>query len=548
MAERQQISRARTPKTTEVYAPPPRQEKPEKQLTAAEIAERKAAKEKYGRGDGINVRSVKDKKLRGNMKKLENRYKDATMQARDAEMLMEEEQGFIETEGMERTFKFSQKELVQAVDIATAQKGFELKLPTFGPYYIDYTRSGRYLLIGGRKGHVAAFDWREGKLLSEVHHRETIRAIKWLHNESFYAVAQKKFVYIYDTQGTEIHKLDKHVEVTNMEFLPYHFLLATIANSGYLRYQDTSTGKLVAEIPTRLGTPTSMTQNKHNAIIHAGHAKGVVSLWSPNMNTPLAKILTNRGPVISMAIDRAGTYMVTGGQDRKMSVWDLRMYKETHYYITPAPPTHLDISDTGLLGVGWSSHVTVWKDALKTRQRQPYMTHHAPGSQINDVAFCPFEDVLAYGHEQGLGSLIIPGAGEANFDALEVNPYETKKGRREGEVRQLLNKLQPEMISINPDHIGRMDISSEETKRQEHAEENAQVPHNTEMAKHKMRGKNSAGKRYVRKMKKRNIMDEKRFKYEAVKSENQRLRAGLPSAAEKLGPALARFVRPPARG
>ena len=63
-----------------------------------------------------------------------------------------------------------------------------------------------------------------------------------------------------------------------------------------------------------------------------------------------------------------------------------------------------------------------------------------------------------------------------------------------------------------------------------------------------MRGKNSAGKRYVRKMKKRNIMDEKRFKYEAVKADNQRMRAGLPTAVEKMGPALARFVRPPARG
>lgn len=66
-----------------------------------------------------------------------------------------------------------------------------------------------------------------------------------------------------------------------------------------------------------------------------------------------------------------------------------------------------------------------------------------------------------------------------------------------------------------------------------------------EKEKHKMRGKNSAGKRYVRKMKKRNIMDEKRARYEAVKADKQRQRAGLPSAVEKLGPALARFMRPP---
>lgn len=58
-------------------------------------------------------------------------------------------------------------------------QGFGLKLPDFGPYYIDYTRDGKYLLIGGRKGHVAAFDWREGKLMHEVHHRETVRDVKY---------------------------------------------------------------------------------------------------------------------------------------------------------------------------------------------------------------------------------------------------------------------------------------------------------------------------------------------------------------------------------
>lgn len=88
----------------------------------------------------------------------------------------------------------------------------------------------RHLAIAGRKGHVATFDWQSGRLHSELQLGETVRSIKWLHDESFYAVAQKKYVYIYDKDGLEVHQLRQHIEVNQMEFLPYHFLLATIVN------------------------------------------------------------------------------------------------------------------------------------------------------------------------------------------------------------------------------------------------------------------------------------------------------------------------------
>ena len=43
--------------------------------------------------------------------------------------------------------------------------------------------------------------------LSPAQVKETTRDIKFLHNEMFFAVAQKKYVYIYDKRGVEIHCL-----------------------------------------------------------------------------------------------------------------------------------------------------------------------------------------------------------------------------------------------------------------------------------------------------------------------------------------------------
>ena len=81
---------------------------------------------------------------------------------------------------------------------------FKLDLD-LGPYCLDYTRNGRQLIIGGRKGHIGTFDWQTGKLGCEIQVQETIRDVKWLQNENMFAVAQKKYTYIYDNQGVELH-------------------------------------------------------------------------------------------------------------------------------------------------------------------------------------------------------------------------------------------------------------------------------------------------------------------------------------------------------
>jgi U3 small nucleolar RNA-associated protein 7 len=493
------------------------------------------------------------------LKSLNDKFKDAAKSAADTEYLLLEEKGYLEAEGdLEKTYKVSQDEIKQSVDVSTQKKRFDLKLDTFGPYRADYSLTGNSIILGGHKGHVASFDWKQGKLSAELHLNETVRAVKWLQSDNqYFAVAQKKYTYIYDAQGTEIHTLKRHIEATALEYLPYHFLLASAGNTGFIKYQDVSTGQLVAELRTKLGPTVSLTQNAYNAVLHAGHANGTVTLWAPSMSTPLVKILSSRGPVRAISVDRLGRYMAVAGADRTLKIWDCRNFKELESYYTPTPASSLHISDTGLLAVGWGPHVQVWKDVLTKsgdKQSAPYVNHLIPGSQITSVQFCPFEDVLGLGHTGGFSSILIPGSGEANFDAMEINPFSaaTKQGRRETEVRSLLTKLQPGMIALDPNVIGNVDRRSHQERLkpadiEELDEANkAQQEAKLEPREH-IKGKNSSLRTYLRK-KTVNVIDQRKMRVEQAlqrekKLRQQRVRAAQGEAPEKgPGAALNRFM------
>ena len=62
----------------------------------------------------------------------------------------------------------SQAAVVDEVEIGASRKVFDLRLSELGPYNIDFSRSGRYMLIGGQKGHLGLMDWQSGHTFCEV--------------------------------------------------------------------------------------------------------------------------------------------------------------------------------------------------------------------------------------------------------------------------------------------------------------------------------------------------------------------------------------------
>ncbi|KDP23960.1 hypothetical protein JCGZ_25348 [Jatropha curcas] len=416
--------------------------------------ESETKEKKYLRGEGANLEVLKDKKLKGQLSVREELHVISAKTAAKAEKwLMPSEEGYLEAEGIERTWRIKQDAIASEVDISSKKNQHDIILPDLGPYTLDFTSSGRYMAVAGRKGHMAMVDMKTMSLIKEMQVRETVRDIVFLHNELFFATAQKKYPYIYNRDGIELHCLKEHGAVLRLQFLKNHFLLASINKFGQLRYQDVTTGQMIGNIRTGLGRTDVMQVNPFNGVVALGHSGGTVSMWKPTSSNPIVKMLCHPGPISAMAFHPNGHLMATSGKERKIKIWDLRKFEVLQ--TMPGNAKTLDFSQKGLLAAATGSFVQVFRDFSESRDYSRYMGHSmVKGYQIGKVLFRPYEDVLGIGHSMGWSSILIPGSGEPNFDTWLANPFETSKQRREKEVRSLLDKLPPETIMLDPSKIG----------------------------------------------------------------------------------------------
>ena len=105
--------------------------------------------------------------------------------------------------------------------------------------------------------------------------------------------------------------------------------------------------------------PKCMRQNNQNGIISIGDSNGAVSMYSPNTQNPLVKILCHKTGLSALSIDKSGNYLATLGSDSFLNIFDLRTYKKLYDYWTPSQSSCCDISQTGLLAVSSKNQLMV---------------------------------------------------------------------------------------------------------------------------------------------------------------------------------------------
>ncbi|KAM8720517.1 hypothetical protein ACLKA7_006543 [Drosophila subpalustris] len=516
--------------------------------------------DKYSRGDGVAASGVKTRHFKNQQERKEVYLEYATEQAARTELLLQEIPGQLEPDEEETTAMYRQSEIVANVDLQSAAKHFELKLD-FGPYKMSYTKNGRHLLLGGRRGHVAAFDWVTKKLHCEFNVMESIAAVQWLHVPTMYAVAQKEWVFFYDQKGTELHCVKRLSRVNCLDFLPYHFLLAAANNAGYASWLDVSIGELVGNFNTGLGDIRLMRHNPANGVLCIGGGKGVVSMWSPKVREPLVKLLAHSTAMTALTVDPKGLHLVTAGLDRTVKVWDIRSLHEEPLAIfrLRLPANELEVSQRGMLALSQGTYLEAYTNLMSgggtgNSNNLPYLRQRCD-SFVHGMRFCPYEDVLGISTANGFQSLLMPGAGEPNYDALEDNPYETSKQRREHEVHALLEKIPPELITLDPHEITGVDAPTLQEKVDAKRQLFYLKPPRIDMKpRHKMKGrggsvKTARNKQIVKDLKRKEFIAEVRkakssviAAHKQLDPDNDQLEAGGDSTFKQRKPKPVRSV------
>eukprot|EP00659_Diplonema_papillatum_P019114 gene19114-29438_t len=195
--------------------------------------ETKQKMKKYRRDSENEARFITEPdqpmRLKASLRRSKNMREQALKSAAKAELIHNTEtSGYLELDEGEQGRDIRQRDILEHADLQTTRKRFDLTLNKLGPYMHSYSQNGNMLALAGEKGHLAVFKWKEFKSFAEVQLRDRIYDVQFLNDDQLLATAQRKYVYVYNNKGQEVHLLKNLQNIRAIDFLPKHMLLTAI--------------------------------------------------------------------------------------------------------------------------------------------------------------------------------------------------------------------------------------------------------------------------------------------------------------------------------
>lgn len=335
--------------------------------------------------------------------------------------------------------KYTQDYLKKNVNLYLAEKAIKLDLNhSISGYKTCYNENGSHSLIYNKEGYMASFDTQKLNLQFELSNNEPIYNACYLHNEEYIAVAHKN-LFIYNNNGQELHCVRKIQNINHMEFLPNHFLLGNITyfrGKNKLEYLDTSIGEIIASLEL-VNNP--ITTCNFDGIICLGNHDGTIDLRAPKQNNPLMKVKAHKN---IKEIKTTYNKLFVSTQDPLLKVFDLRNYFKPLYTIKDVFVNKMAISGTEKLAINSYKNIQIIFEN-KLVQKIPL------NSMVESLCYHPFEDILTVSTKFSYENFIIPNSCNHGYNADVISPYMTRKEKRELEVKKLLEKIPPDLISYN---------------------------------------------------------------------------------------------------
>ncbi|CAG5136726.1 unnamed protein product, partial [Candidula unifasciata] len=141
--------------------------------------------------------------------------------------------------------------------------------------------------------------------------------------------------------------------------------------------------------------------------------------------------VNSQSAIVNLGHPNAVVSLATTGMDRRLKIFDLRMYKELSrfQYIARRCP--------GLL--------FLYKDkTTQTHQPDKPYIYHCADRLVADLTFSPYENVFGIGHVWGFSSIV-----------SRSQKKKKKKKKKQTKVLMLLDKVRPELITLDGQILSR---------------------------------------------------------------------------------------------